>query len=78
MSGRYKVVPETTNNRRLVYVVIDTLTGEWMHVYDRFLWAEHKAEEMNKEWSLCTTCAFSDCDKDCDACMECDDRRYKK
>lgn len=47
MSGRYKAVPETTNNRRLVYVVIDTLTGEWMHVYDCFLWAEHKAEEMN-------------------------------
>ena len=49
MSGRYKAVPETTNNRRLVYVVIDTLTGEWMHVYDCFLWAEHKAEEMNIE-----------------------------
>lgn len=48
MSGRYKAVPETTNNRRLVYVVIDTITGEWMHVYDCFLWAEHKAEEMNK------------------------------
>jgi hypothetical protein len=47
MSGRYKAVPETTNNRRLVYVVIDTLTGEWLHVYDCFLWAEKKAEEMN-------------------------------
>ena len=49
MSGRYKAVPETTNNRRLVYVVIDTLTGEWMHVYDCFLWAEHKAEEMKED-----------------------------
>lgn len=78
MSGRYKAVPETTNNRRLVYVVIDTLTGEWMHVYDCFLWAEHKAEEMNKEWSPCTTCAFSDMDKSYYECMECDDRSYKK
>jgi len=77
MSGRYKAVPETTNNRRLVYVVIDTLTGEWMHVYDCFLWAEHKAEEMNKEWSPCTTCAFSGCSKDSDVCMNCDDRGYK-
>lgn len=48
MEGRYKAVPETTYKRGLVYVVIDTLTGEWMHVYDCFLWAEHKAEEMNK------------------------------
>ena len=48
MSGRYKAVPETTNNRRLVYVVIDTLTGEWMHVYDCFLWAEKKSEELNR------------------------------
>ena len=47
MSGRYKAIPETTYKRSLVYVVIDTLTGEWMHVYDCFLWAEKKAEEMN-------------------------------
>ena len=45
MSGRYKAIPETTIHRALVYVVIDTLTGEWMHVYDCFLWAEKKAEE---------------------------------
>ena len=49
MSGRYKAIPETTTHRALVYVVIDTLTGEWMHVYDCFLWAEKKAEEMNSE-----------------------------
>ena len=48
MSGRYKAIPETTTHRALVYVVIDTLTGEWKHVYDCFLWAEKKAEEMNK------------------------------
>ena len=77
MSGRYKAIPETTTHRALVYVVIDTLTGEWKHVYDCFLWAEYKADEMNKEWSPCTTCAFSGCDKDCDVCMECDDRSYK-
>ena len=47
---RYKAIPETTYKRGLVYVVIDTLTGEWMHVYDCFLWAEHKAEEMNNDW----------------------------
>ena len=47
MSGRYKAIPETTTQRALVYVVIDTLTGEWKHVYDCFLWAEKKAEEMN-------------------------------
>ena len=78
MSGRYKAIPETTYKRNPVYVVIDTLTGEWMHVYDCFMWAEHKADEMNKEWSPCTTCAFSDCDKDSDVCMECDDRGYKE
>ena len=49
MSGRYKAIPETTTHRVLVYVVIDTLTGEWMHVYDCFLWAEKKAEEMNRK-----------------------------
>ena len=77
MSGRYKAVPETTTQRGLVYVVIDTLTGEWKHVYDCFLWAEHKAKEMNDNWSPCTTCAFSDCSKDSYVCMECDDREYK-
>ena len=76
MSGRFKAVPEKIN-RTLQYVVIDTLTGEWKHVYDCFLWADHKAKEMNDNWSPCTTCAFSDCDKDCDVCMECDDRGYK-
>ena len=49
MSGRYKAIPETTTHRALVYVVIDTLIGEWMHVYDCFLWAEKKAEEMNRK-----------------------------
>ena len=49
MSGRYKAIPETTTHRALVYVVIDTLTGEWMHVYDCFLWAEKKAKEMNRK-----------------------------
>ena len=78
MADRYKAVPETTTQRGLVYVVIDTLTGEWKHVYDCFLWAEHKAKEMNKEWSPCTTCVFSDMDKSYYACMECDDRRYKE
>ena len=48
MSGRYKAIPETTTHRALVYVVIDTLTGEWKHVYDCFLWAEKKAEEVNR------------------------------
>ena len=48
MSGRYKAIPETTYKRSLVYVVIDTLTGEWIHVYDCFLWAEHKARELNE------------------------------
>ena len=47
MSGRYKAIPETTYKRNPVYVVIDTLTGEWMHVYDCFMWAEKKAKEMN-------------------------------
>lgn len=37
-----------------------------------------KRRELNDNWSPCTTCAFSDCDKDCDVCMECDDRRYKE
>ena len=74
---RFKAIPEKTKNRSLVYVVIDTLTGEWKHVYDCFLWADHKAKEMNDNWSPCTTCAFSDCDKDYDVCMECDDRGYK-
>jgi len=49
MSGRYKAIPETTTHRALVYVVIDTLTGEWMHVYDCFLWAEKKAKELNQK-----------------------------
>ena len=49
MFGRYKAIPETTTHRALVYVVIDTLTGEWMHVYDYSLWAEKKAEEMNRK-----------------------------
>jgi hypothetical protein len=48
MSGRYKAIPETTTHRALVYVVIDTLTGEWKHVYDCFLWAEKKADELNR------------------------------
>ena len=48
MSGRYKAIPEKTKNRSLVYVVIDTLTGEWKHVYDCPLWAEHKARELNE------------------------------
>jgi hypothetical protein len=48
MSGRYKAIPETTTYRALVYVVIDTLTGEWKHVYDCFLWAEKKADELNR------------------------------
>ena len=52
MDGRYKAIPEKTENRSLVYVVIDTETGEWKHVYDCFLWAEHKADEMNKIWSI--------------------------
>ena len=62
----------------LVYAVIDTVTKEWKHVYDCFLWAEHKAEEMNKEWSPYTTCVFSDMHENFYVCMECDDRRYKK
>lgn len=49
MSGRYKAIPETTTHRALVYVVIDTLTGEWKHVYDCFLWAEKKAKELNQK-----------------------------
>jgi hypothetical protein len=49
MSGRFKAIPEKTKNISLVYVVIDTLTGEWMHVYDCFMWAEHKADEMNRK-----------------------------
>ena len=49
MSGRYKAVPETTKHRSLVYVVVDTLTGEWKHVYDCPLWADHKAEELNEK-----------------------------
>lgn len=52
MSGRFKAIPETTTQMGLVYVVIDTETGEWKHVYDCFLWAEHKADEMNEMWSI--------------------------
>ena len=49
MPERYKAVPETTKKRSLVYVVIDTATNKWMHVYDCFLWAEDKAREMNEK-----------------------------
>ena len=77
MSGRYKAVPEKIKGS-LCYVVEDTLTGEWKHVYDCPLWADHKAEELNNNWSPCYTCAFSDCDKDSDVCMACDDRGYKE
>lgn len=48
MPEKYKAIPETTRNRALVYVVIDTETGEWKHVYDCFLWAEKKAKELNE------------------------------
>lgn len=54
MPGRYKAIPETTRNRALVYVVIDTETGEWKHVYDCFLWADKKAKELNQKWKNCS------------------------
>ena len=78
LMARFKAKPEMTAKGMLVYAVIDTVTKEWKHVYDCFLWAEHKAEEMNKEWSPCTTCVFSDMHENFYVCMECDDRRYKK
>ena len=56
--ARFKAIPEMTAKGMLVYAVIDTVTKEWKHVYDCFLWAEHKAEELNK--NPCSTCAFSD------------------
>lgn len=45
---RYKAVPETKRGS-IAYVVIDTKTGEKKHSYDCFLWAEHKARELNEE-----------------------------
>lgn len=77
MSGRFKAVPETIKGN-LSYVVLDTLTGDWKHVYDCFLWADHKAKEMNENWSPCNTCIFSDCAADYYVCMDCPDRRYKE
>lgn len=47
---RYKTVPEITKKGMLIYAVVDTTTGEWKHVYDCFLWAEHKAKELNEKW----------------------------
>lgn len=48
--GRFKAIPEMTTKGMLVYAVKDTVTNEWKHVYDSFLWAEHKAEELNEKW----------------------------
>lgn len=50
---RYKAKPEKTQKGVLVYVVEDTSTGEWKHVYDCFLWAEKKAKELNEKWRKC-------------------------
>lgn len=47
VTGRYKAKPEMTKNGMLIYAVVDTITGEWKHVYDCFLWAEKKAKELN-------------------------------
>lgn len=48
MKGRYKAKPEMTKKGMLIYAVVDTITGEWKHVYDCFLWAEKKAAALNK------------------------------
>lgn len=45
---RYKVEAEHTAKGLPIYVVVDTMTGEWMSVWDCPLWAEKKAKEMNE------------------------------
>jgi hypothetical protein len=45
---RYYAIAEETARGIPIYVVIDGLTGQWKHVYDCFLWAERKAEELNR------------------------------
>ena len=48
--ARFKAIPETTAKGMLVYAVIDTVTKELKHVYDCFLRAESKANELNDKW----------------------------
>ena len=47
--GRYYASPEYTAKKIPIYAVIDRITGERMAVRDCMLWAEHKAEELNKK-----------------------------
>lgn len=76
--GRYEATIEETIKQVPVYVVKDSITKEWLHVYDCFLWAKHKAEELNRKFSPCNTCAFSECSDEYFVCQECGARKYEQ
>lgn len=44
---RYEVKAEHTAKGLPIYVVVDTISNEWMSVWDCPLWAEKKAKELN-------------------------------
>lgn len=46
---RYTVQPEKTANGLPIYVVVDKATGHWEAVRNCQLWAEHKADELNRK-----------------------------
>lgn len=46
---RYTVQAEVTANGIPIYVVIDKTNGHWEAVRGCLLWAEHKAEELNRQ-----------------------------
>lgn len=45
---RYKTQIEFSRHHGLMYVVVDTHTGQWLHVFDTMLWADKKARELNE------------------------------
>lgn len=46
---RYTVQADVTANGIPIYVVIDKTNGHWEAVRGCLLWAEHKAEELNRQ-----------------------------